>query len=359
MMLALPTTAAEITPAWLTDALQAAGLAGVVVSSATLTRIGQDEGFTGGRLYRIGLTYRGMPDRAPMSLVAKLSPSDPVMAAHVYAANCREVMLYTRMVGTTDLAVPRCYFGAADPDGHASLLLLQDLAGARSVPFATGLSTTDAAAVTDALAKIHANWWQSPRLQDLSGMALLDEFGFSRCWARYPDKVADLLGGIEIPATFLDLGDHLVAHQAQVYGDLLERGPLTCLHRDIHADNVMFGAQGEAILLDWQIMGKGRGTYDIGYLLISSLSPDTRLASERNLVLGYHAALEGYGVTEYAADQCWQDYLKSVVGKFFVTVVATVILDNASPHKIAWRKTDLERLLAFCADHQISAKSFG
>jgi hypothetical protein len=57
------------------------------------------------------------------------------------------------------------------------------------------------------------------------------------------------------------------------------------------------------------------------------------------------------GVTGYDLDTCWTDYLQSVVGKLFITVVATILLDNSGSAKTAWRRADLERLLAFCADH--------
>jgi Phosphotransferase enzyme family len=354
----LPTSAAEISPDWLTDVLRQAGFSGLVVRTADLTRIGQNQSFTGGGLYRIGLTFDGPAGKAPESLVAKLSPSDPEQAARFHAANHREVAFYTTLAGQYDLPTPRCYFGRVDAARQASLLLLQDLGDARSVPFAAGLCETDAAAVVDALARVHSTWWNSPQLDGFDGMALLDEFGFSACWGRYRDKVATLLGNVDIPASFFALGDHLAAHWPRIFGDLLARGPVTALHRDVQADNVMFDATGQAVLLDWQIMGQGRGAYDVAYALISSLTPQLRRRAERGLVARYHRALVDAGVADYAIDDCWQDYLRAVVGKVFLTVVATVIFEHGSDHKIAWRRVDLERLLAFCADHEISAQTF-
>ena len=349
-----PTTPNEITPVWLTRILaDGAALVGTV-TAARLTRIGENESFTGGGLYRIALEFDGASDGMPQTLVAKFSPVDPDLAKYLFPANRREVAFYTRVARQGALPVPRCYFGAVDADQHASLLILQDLQGARSVPFATGLDRDDAGNAIDALAQIHATWWQSPRLADLAGSAILQEFRFAACWARYPALVADLLPDVTLSRGFLDLGNHLVAHRAAIYGDLLDAGPQTCLHRDPQADNLMFTQGGAAVLYDWQMMGKGRGTYDLAYLLISSLAPETRRRDERALVARYHAALRHRGVAGYELDQCWADYLRSVAGKFFVTVVATILFDNGTPHKVAWRRTDLQRLLAFCADHAIS-----
>jgi hypothetical protein len=88
MTLALPRDAAEITPDWLTHALRAGGGGDVIVTAARVSRIGQDQGFTGGALYRIAPDYR-VTGSGPPSLVAKLSPADPVLAARFYAANAR------------------------------------------------------------------------------------------------------------------------------------------------------------------------------------------------------------------------------------------------------------------------------
>ena len=115
---------------------------------------------------------------------------------------------------------------------------------------------------------------------------------------------------------------------------------------------------GAAVLLDWQFAGKGRGVYDVAYFLISSIDPAQRRNMERGLVALYHAQLLRAGITDYTLSHCWADYLQSVAGKLLMTVAATVLLDNASPHKQAWRRADLTRLLAFCADHRIAPATF-
>ena len=45
---------------------------------------------------------------------------------------------------------------------------------------------------------------------------------------------------------------------------------------------------------------------------------------------------------------------KAAVGKLFITVAATVLLDNSSAHRRAWRWADLQRLVAFIEDHAVA-----
>jgi len=337
-MAGLPEGPEGLTAAWVSDVLQRD------VRSVTVTRIGEDEGFTGGALFRL--------QAESSSWVAKLSPSDAPMRATFAAANRREVMFYTGL--GRGLPVPDCAYCAFDPDTGASVLLLQDLAAFRAGRFVDGLSAMETRSVVAALADIHARWWNAPQVASLSGVDLLDEFDFASCWPAYPNALARILPDMALPDRFLALGDHLAANAKVVFGALMEQGPCTVLHRDCQADNVMFASDGSARILDWQILGKGRGVYDVAYVLISSLQPDLRRQIERDVVQTYHRRLLAAGIAGYGWDQCWRDYTQSVIGKFVITVLATVLLNNDTDHKRTWRRADLDRLLAFCVDHAMT-----
>ena len=344
-----------LTPEWLSQVLRRP------VAGCVPERIGAEEGFTGSRLFRITLRQDAGAGSGPDTLVAKLAPGDAGLRAAFAAANRREVGFYTRIAAERALPVPRCHFGAFEEATGASVLLLDDLGAMRRVPFREGCAPQEAAQMVTALADLHAAFWQRPVLRKMSGRALLDEFGFQRLWAEYPAALARILPGARLHGRIAALGDFLVAQHKRVFDTLLEEAPLTCIHRDLQADNVMFAGGGEAPqarLLDWQMMGKGRGAYDLGYFLISSLAPAVRREIEAEMVRRYHDALLSRGVRGYSHAQCLSDYRKSVAGKLFATVVATTVMDNATPHKAAWRAADLERLIAFCDDHRIAPESF-
>lgn len=343
MTLPVPLGPKQITADWLSAAL------GRPVRIFGIKRIGQDQGFTGGGLFRIVI---GQGD----SLIAKLSPADPNARATFAGANAREVAFYTQFA--RGLPAPECAYGACDARTGASILLLQDLSGLRAGVFVDGFSTGDARSVLSALARMHAAWWNAPELASLTGAEVIDEFPLADAWASYPGALAKLLPDIDLPHWFLALGRHVSAHQADIFGGLLNHGPLTLLHRDCQIDNVMFDAGGAAVILDWQFMGKGRGTYDVAYFLISSLPVASRRGTERQLVGFYHTELLHHGVTGYTAGQCWDDYRRAAISKLCVSIVATSMLDNSGPAKQAWRRADLNRLLAFCEDHALTPMEF-
>jgi len=343
MSLPVPAGPADITGDWLGAAL------GRDIGEFSLTRIGEDQGFTGGGLFRLNFADCD-------SLIAKLSPSDAQMRATFARANAREVGFYSSFAA--GLPVPGCAHAAFDADTGASVLLLQDLGKMRAGAFVDGVGLADARAMVAALAEVHATWWQAPQLAGLSGAGIIEEFSFADAWDAYPQSLAQVLPDIRLPDGFRALGDHVATHWAAVFGALLEDGPLTVLHRDCQVDNVMFDAAGAALLLDWQFMGKGRGVLDVAFGLISSMPPGLRRAEERGLVDFYHAEMIRRGVHGYTARQCWAEYRQSAVARLFVSVVATVLLDNSSPAKQAWRRADLHRLLAFCSDHALCPADF-
>lgn len=339
-----------VTPGWLGAALR------VGVRSLTLARIGEAEGFTGGRLYRLVPEYDAPGAGQPASLVVKLSPEDAGLRALLAAANRREVEIYGRF-GDNGLPAPRCHLGVAASAGGASVLLMADKGGYRSVPFVDGCALAEAEAVVDALAALHARWWESARLAEVGAAGAGREFGFAQLWREYPGRVAKLLGAEVLPAGFLALGDFLAANEAAVVAGLAA-GPQALVHGDAQIDNFLFGGADGVVMIDWQFAGCGRGASDLGYFLVSSLPPDLRRRKERGLVARYHAGLVRLGVRGYGPEALWDDYLRAVATKLHLTVAATVLLDNSGAAKAAWRRADLERLIAFCADHAIGAEAF-
>ncbi|WP_420629969.1 phosphotransferase [Candidatus Leptofilum sp.] len=359
-ILEIPTTAEEITAVWLTNALKSTWIIGAetAVTSVTKTRIGEDEGFTGGTLHCCQLTYNTPTEKAPDSLIAKLAPTDPELRAAFKGSNRREVCFYTELAAQSNLPVPHCYFGAFDSETGATILLLQDLGYYRMVEFATGCKPQDAQYAVQALATIHAQFWDDPRAQNLSGADGLDEFPMAELWSQYPQIVAELLPEIVIPPQFFAVGDMTVKNMDFLLNQLAEVAPITCVHRDCHVDNILFGVnEGDApaLILDWQSVGKGRGAYDIAYFLITSVPTEQRRQIEQTLLHDYHARLRQLGVKDYSFEQCWFDYRLAAIGKLVGTIIATVLLDNSPPFKRSWRRTDLQRLLAFFADHKIEA----
>ncbi|MBR9863879.1 MAG: phosphotransferase [Rhodobacteraceae bacterium] len=340
MPLPIPRNAEEITPDWLSAAL------GRTVGGCTAQRIGRNESFTGGSLVRLKLDSSGA--NSPATVIAKLSARRPAFRQALAEANRREVGFYKTCTGGRDLPVPQSYYADFDGNTGESIVLLEDFPQARSVDFVQGCSLRDAQNVISGLAQIHAAFGQA----GLPDRGWLPEFDFAQCWADYPAQLARILPHQALPDRFRRLGDYLAA-RPELFAHFSGQGPQTCIHRDVQADNVLFTPQG-AVFLDWQFTGRGNGVSDLGYFLISSLTPELRRGVERDLIRHYHQELMGHGVEGFSLTACQKSYVFSVLGKLFLTVVATVLFDNSSEQKRAWRRADLERLLAFCADHDVT-----
>ena len=55
--------------------------------------------------------------------------------------------------------------------------------------------------------------------------------------------------------------------------------PTTMIHGDFRADNLFFEADGSVAAVDFQLIGTGRGVYDLAYFVTQSLDPRRRLRS--------------------------------------------------------------------------------
>jgi Ser/Thr protein kinase RdoA (MazF antagonist) len=333
--LPVPEQAADLTRGWLTAAL------GTPVAAVTATRIGAEQGFTGGALYRLT-----RPDGPP--LVAKLAPADPARRAAFAPLNAREVAFYA--APDPALPVPRCAYGTADPSTGASVLLLEDLSAARAMPYLDGLAAPELVRTLTALATMHGRWWQSPALDALPPPAGLDHADFPALWARYPEAVARLMPGRSLSDRLRRLGDQLAAEPARLPGP----GPHTLIHGDPQPDNLRFGADGAPILLDWQFHGAGPFGWDLAYLLISGMTPEARRRSEAAALRAYRTALARAGGPDLSPDALARAMRRGVPGKLFATVFATVSFAADTPHKLAYRRADLDRLTAFLDDHAVT-----
>ncbi len=366
----VPGSPGAVTPSWLTAALRSSRtLRHAKVESVEPSRIGVEAGYSG-QIALLQLTYGDPPEGraaedAPASLVGKFVAFDPQAQAFSQNSSQREVRFFTELATQAGLPTPRCYYAAMNRETGASILLLEDLSHFREVDLHVGCGADDVELVIQQSAGMHSRWWQDPRLRALEWLPPIDAFAtqpMEQWWARYPQAVASLLPDDRPPAALFEIGRRFSENARRVFAPLATP-PITCIHRDVHAANILFGPEvGESqrdgdrplVLIDWPLVAWGRGVYDVTYFMISSVTPARRRRSEKRLLELYHRLLIDNGVRGYSLDQCWSDYRRAVFGKLLVTVAGTVLYDNSSAHRREWRRLDLERLTAFIEDHAIA-----
>src|SRR3990167_9382825 len=108
----------DLTPAWLTQRLRAAGaIGGQVVTGFSTTPIGEGVGILG-VLARVLLVYDQPAPNAPRSLVAKFATpheGNRAVAMH-FRLYEREVRFYQHVAPGLGPVSPRCFAAAVDPD---------------------------------------------------------------------------------------------------------------------------------------------------------------------------------------------------------------------------------------------------
>lgn len=303
----------DITPAWLTDVLVRAGtlITGRVVDCRTEALTGPS--FTGS-FKRVVLTYDQRPAGAPASLVAKASSTDPEQRAALHSMGfyLREALFYRELAPTTPVPVPRCHFADVNTrDGH-SLLLLDDLTGCRRGRSLDPLSPADTRLAVDTIARVHAHWWEHPRLNqepllNPESCIPINEItkGFVDSWPTFLAKLS-----IPISDDILRLGDIIAANLDSSLVELFSSRPLTLIHHDFQGDNLVFGVgdtRASMRVIDWQLAMRGRGIIDLAYLLSGSLQPRDRARAEAGLFPHYVGRLAGEGCS-YTAEQARADY---------------------------------------------------
>ena len=73
-------------------------------------------------------------------------------------------------------------------------------------------------------------------------------------------------------------------------------------HGDFRADNLFFEADGSVAVVDFQLVGTGRGAYDLAYFVTQSITSEDASQHERSLFDRWIAALVAAGVPEADLD---------------------------------------------------------
>jgi hypothetical protein len=342
-----------MTPEWVTSALRASGtLRAASVNGLSIEEIGAVQGFLG-RVVRVRLRYDLVEPGAPASLVAKFPNADPEIRAHFSGAYVHEHRFYTRLAASCPVPTPALYAAVEDGASGATVLLLQDLGHLRGGDDVAGCSDAEAFLVVEHMARLHADWWDSPRLDEADLYAYAEHADGAReayheDLPRYLEKV----GGIA-PPPVLELVTRYADYVATVRRRLGSR-PCTFVHGDFRLDNLFFGTGTEQVPLtvgDWQGGTLARGIVDLGWFAGTGLGTAQRRAIEWELVDSYHRALVTRGVSGYDLAQCRDEYRLSLLNDLVIFVMAVAGLDFGTDRAHEIVRTSFDRWPDLIADH--------
>ncbi|MCW2856624.1 MAG: hypothetical protein JWR52_2239 [Marmoricola sp.] len=301
----------DLNPDWLDRALAERG-------SGTAPVLGLDVQpvtFMGAttEMARLHITYADTGVPGPPTLVAKLRGTSEVQRQMDLAMGlfAREACFYGTFADAVPVRTPRCW---SIGDGDAGPLLLEDLGDLRMCDQMDGMNLPDAETMMDALADLHATFWESDQLTE-PWLASPAEGVFAGMIGQLVASGAPALAeryGDQVPADVMSA----ILDRSHCWTDVLARlveGPQTLIHNDARLDNLFFGDEGTPCLIDWQLVGRSRGTQDVGYLLAGNMDGDELSARWEPLLRRYHDRLVALGVSGYSFDQCVEHYRQSIV----------------------------------------------
>jgi hypothetical protein len=255
----------------------------------------------------------------------KLAPFDERQRDFVAAGGLgvAEARFYRDLAPEITLRIPAAYYAAIDDDGRY-VMVIEDLsaAGCRFPRPGDDDVAEWGGRLVQELARLHAPFWDSPRLQD--GGDLTWVMAGHRTGRNVPRRAegggrgggggggGGFIGmaleqfGDEMGAAFRRLAQLYVAHAPQIMEDVLDEGTPTLIHGDPHLGNLFL--DGDRVgFLDWAMLDRRTGMRDVSYVLGNSIPAEIRRAHEQDWVAQYLAALADAGITLDAAT-AWEQY---------------------------------------------------
>jgi hypothetical protein len=231
--------------------------------------------------------------------------------------------LLAPVLGSPPLA--RCYAAIDDAERDRGRLVLEDLRFTHDHPsWPIPPSRNQCLAAVDALARVHAQWWEAPALGKTIGKPHTTE------------SLTNMVQGVasHLPA-FLDFcGDALSSDARQIlqrvfssplkpWLRLTDERALTIIHGDAHSWNFLFPRTGDgaAVLIDWQLWHVDVGARDLAFFIALHWYPSRRREFERPLIEYYYDRLLKYGVQNYSFNELWLDYRRCVVRNLTIPII--------------------------------------
>ncbi|CQD15281.1 phosphotransferase enzyme family protein [Mycobacterium lentiflavum] len=231
-----------------------------------------------------------------------------------------EVRFYSQLA--PDLAgVPVAYGAAFDTWTGRYLLVLEDLPESCVFPDTLHpLSTDQAGLIVELLATLHGTFWDRMRH---NGRGPLD-------WLYTPSgDVTSLLTGSLMTTSMKRLSGRtsipvengrFIAENYRAVAAVIDTAPHTVMHGDAHPGNMYF-RDGEAGLLDWQAVRRGHPSRELAYTLITSLTPDDRQTTQRELLDIYRQALVAAGGPDLDRDDLWLRYRQGALYAYVAPLI--------------------------------------
>ena len=322
----IPTSITDVDAAWMADAI------GQPVTAVHHEQIGEGIGVSSA-VYRSTLTGGDLD-----SVVVKLPAlaEEAVFTSAVLRMYIREVRFFQNLADRSPIRVPKGYFGAVDEETSAFVQVMEDMGSMRIVDQNQGMSIDDAKRAIDELARWHAQWWgDADAAVDRGDAVCLSDpvypavlpMVFAEGW----DKVNNEM---TIDPVISRVGPGWSEWMPGALAGLAA-APNTVIHGDYRADNILFDDDDNVVLLDFQLTGRGSGSYDLAYFITQSLAPDIAATHETALFNRWIDGLISAGVAEGETASLWDRYREAALFCLVYPIVASRGMDLSDERQYA------------------------
>ncbi|MGE5333827.1 MAG: phosphotransferase [Nitrososphaerota archaeon] len=328
------------TPEWLTEVLHRSGL----LTSGSVVRAEESANAAFNSAARhLHITYSSdVPPDLPQWLFFKRNLPE----AWAQRAGAREVAFYqvaATMADRLPMVVP-CYGAAYDATSGDSWLLLQDVSATHVAPVTREQSIngagvpTDAqlTAIVEALAGLHAAWWEHPALGRES-LVVSEWYRDRECFEMTVRQFRDnwnafqSMAGPTLPAPITTLYESVLAELPHIWEPVLAERmarlrQLTISHGDCYLSQFLCplpdAPNGTAYLIDFQGACGDLPAMDLTFLFATFWSPEQRHTAQREhrLLRLYLDTLHRHGIASYTWDDLVADYRISLAFMIFYPV---------------------------------------
>ncbi|OBH89986.1 MULTISPECIES: phosphotransferase [unclassified Mycobacterium] len=268
---------------------------------------------------RLVLTGKNVPDSVFIKLAATTAATR--LMGELGRLGQTEVRFYNQLAPQV-VGAPHAYGAAFDPWTGRYLVVLEDLP-VESCEFPDTLhplSPDQASLIVELLADLHATFWNRlPR----DGRGPLG-------WLYTPSgDVTSLLTGSLMHASIKRLAGRtdipvdngrFIADNYRAVAALIDSPPHTVMHGDAHPGNMYFHG-GKAGLLDWQAVRRGHPSRELAYTLITSLTPEDRRTTQRELLDDYRRGLAAAGGPELNRDDLWRRFRQGALYAYVAPLI--------------------------------------
>lgn len=342
------TTVEELTPARLTKILRqsSAKLNGQVSAIKLIPQSG-----TTSKIAKLAITYtEGSTGDLPATLLLKICQSLE------FGNNASEVNYYAKdYLDLEKVAIPHCYHAVYSGEKRAYHLLLEDLTATHTNNWEITPSLKYGQAVAQALAKMHAHWWGSDRLNQY-GTTIPTAGNIQTYLDNVQPGLDPMLEATKTDITAqwqADLREIFAKHPAKMAERLKNPSGFTVVHGDVNPGNVLSHRENTTpiYIIDRQPFSWSLTTWlgvsDLAYMMVHWWDTEIRRNLEFEVLRTYHHTLLENGVKDYTWEQLMYDYKLCAIQSLYVAANWCISDEERKQMRWVWYPQLLKAVTAF------------